>query len=139
MMPERPTVIAAAGAAALLAAAAEIISAPVAVRVLLGIPLVLILPGYVAMCAVLPGREISRVEGMLATLGASLAISTSASVLLAALPIGLSRASAAATLGVVTAAVAIYAWRRTRRFIEDGIDDTTHDAPDSSRSTRRSW
>jgi uncharacterized membrane protein len=120
MIPERPTVIATAGAVALLAAATEIISVPVAVRIVLGIPLVLILPGYVTMCAVLPGNEISRAEGVLATLGASLAISTCASVLLAAIPIGLSRGSVAATLGVVTAAVAIYAWRRTRRFIENG-------------------
>lgn len=118
MRPERSTVIVTSGAVALLAAAAEIINAPEAVRVVLGIPLVLILPGYVTMCAVLPGREISRAEGVLATLGASLAISTCASVLLAAMPIGLSRSSAAVTLGVGTAAVAIYAWDRARRFTE---------------------
>jgi uncharacterized membrane protein len=128
MMPERPTVIAAAGAVALLAAAAEIIDAPVAVRVVLGIPLVLILPGYLTLCAALPRREISRVEGTLATLGASLAISTCVSVLLAAIPIGLSRGSAAATLGVITVAVAICAWRRTRRFVEDERDEYAYHA-----------
>ena len=119
-MPKRSTVIAAAGGVALLAAAAEIIDAPVAVRVVLGIPLVLLLPGYVTVCAVLPEKEISRIESMLAVLGTSLAISTCASVILAALPIGLSRGSATATLGVVTAAVAGYAWRRTSRYTEDG-------------------
>jgi uncharacterized membrane protein len=122
MRLERPTVIALAGVVALLAAVVEVTSVPQAVRIVLGVPLVLILPGYVTMCAVLPVREISRAESMLAILGASIAISTCASVLLAAVPIGLSRGSTATTLGVGTAAVATYAWRRAHRFIEEPSD-----------------
>src|ERR1700753_1707010 len=106
MMPQRLTVIVGTGVIALLAAVAEVIAAPQAVRVVLGIPLVLFLPGFAAVCAVLPGRELSWGERLLAALGTSLAISICVSMLLAATPIGLSKGSAAAVLGVGTAAVA---------------------------------
>jgi uncharacterized membrane protein len=123
MKPERPTtMIVVSGLMALLAAAAEAVGAPQVVRVVLGIPLVFVLPGYVAMCAVLPGRELSWSERMLATVGASLAVTTCVSVLLAALPVGLSRGSAAITLGVGTAALAMYAWRRASSFTEERDD-----------------
>jgi|SRR5271157_4231102 len=128
---------------ALLAAIAEGIGAPQAVRIVLGIPLVLFLPGFAAVCAVLPGQELSWGERMLASLGASVAISVCVSVLLAATPIGLSRGSAAAVLGIGTVALALYARVRTRRSLEEqgeprrppdtraaervGIDDGTTD------------
>jgi len=118
MRPDRLTMILGTGAAALLGAIAEVIGVPQVVRVVLGIPLVLVFPGFVAVCAVLPGRELSRGERMLASLGASVAITLCVSVLLAATPIGLSRGSAAAVLGIGTAALALYAWVRTRRFVE---------------------
>lgn len=114
MRHKRRAAIIGTGIAALLAAVAEIIGAPQAARVVLGLPLVLLLPGFAAVCAVLPGRELSRGELVLASLGSSLAITTCISVLLAATPIGLSTRSAAAILGVGTAAVAGYAWRRSR-------------------------
>jgi uncharacterized membrane protein len=122
MMPQRLTVIIGTGVVALLAAIAELIGAPQAVRVVLGIPLVLVLPGFAAVCAVLPGRELSSGERALATLGISLAISICISTLLAATPIGLSKGSAATVLGVGTAAVALCAWMRTRRFLEEQAD-----------------
>jgi uncharacterized membrane protein len=123
------TTILAAGAAALLAGLAEAVGAPEVVRVVLGVPLVLVLPGFAAVSALLPGRELSLAEHMLASLGASVAISICVSVLLAATPIGLSKGSAAAVLSVGTAAAALYAWARTRRFLEE---------QDDSERTRRS-
>jgi uncharacterized membrane protein len=115
MRPGRPTVILGTGILALLAAIVERIGAPQAMRIVLGIPLVLVLPGFAAVCAVLPGPELSFGERMLASLGASVAITLCVSVLLAATPIGLSRGSAATVLGIGTAALALYAWVRTRR------------------------
>jgi uncharacterized membrane protein len=103
---------------ALLAAIAEGF-APQPVRVVLGVLLVLALPGYAAVCALIPEREFSRGELMLASLGASVAISVCVSILLAATPIGLSKGSAAAVLGVGTAALAGYAWMRARRALEE--------------------
>jgi uncharacterized membrane protein len=116
---DRLNALAGTGVIALLGAIAEGIGAPQAVRVVLGILLVLALPGYAAVCALIPERELSRGELMLASLGASVAISLCVSILLAATPIGLSKGSAAAVLGVGTAAVALYAWVRTRRLLEE--------------------
>lgn len=118
MRLDRLNAIAGTCVVALLAAVAEAIGAPQGVRVVLGIPLVLALPGFAAVCAVIPERELSWGEFMLASLGASVAISLCVSILLAATPIGLSKGSAAAVLGVGTAAVAGYAWVRTRRLLE---------------------
>jgi uncharacterized membrane protein len=122
MRPGRLTAILGTGAVALLAAIAEVIGAPQAVRIVLGIPLVLVLPGFAAVCAVLPGRELSRGELMLASLGASVAITLCVSVLLAATPIGLSRGSAAAVLGIGTVALALYAWVRAQRSLAEQVE-----------------
>jgi uncharacterized membrane protein len=103
-------------AVAVLAVVAEVIRAPEAVRVVLGVPLVLVLPGFAAVCAVIPGRDLSRGESVLATLGASMAISICVATLLAATPIGLSTGSAAVVLGLGTAAASLYARRRIRQF-----------------------
>lgn len=119
MRPGRLAVIAAAGGVALLAAAAEAAGAPQVVRVVLGLPLALLLPGFAATCAVLPGREFSWGELLLASLGGSLAVTICVSMLLAATPVGLSQGSAAAVLGVGTAALAGYAWNRTRVLLEE--------------------
>jgi uncharacterized membrane protein len=107
------------GALALLAALAEAASAPLPVRVVLGLPLVLLLPGFATVSALLPERELSWGERVLASLGASVVISICVSVLLAASPIGFSRGSAAAVLGVGTAGTAFWAWARTRRIDEE--------------------
>jgi uncharacterized membrane protein len=117
MRPRILAVILAVGILSLLAGAAEIIGAPQAVRVVLGVPLVLIFPGFAAVYAVIPGRELSIAERATAILGMSLAISICISVLLAATPIGLSKGSAAATLGVGTAALSLYARARAQSFL----------------------
>lgn len=122
MRRERLATIVGAGVMALLAAMAEAIGAPQVVRVVLGLPLALVLPGFAAVCAVLPGWELSWGERALASLGASVGITVCVSVLLAATPIGLSKGSAAAVLGVGTAAVALYAWMRTRQFFDEQDD-----------------
>jgi uncharacterized membrane protein len=119
MRLDRLNAIAATGVVALLAAIAEGIGAPQGVRVVLGILLVLALPGFAAVCALIPGRELSRGELMVASLGASVAISLCVSISLAATPVGLSKGSAAAVLGVGTAALALGAWVRTRRLREE--------------------
>ena len=91
------------------------VAAPQALRIGLGVAMVFVLPGFAAVCAVLPRRELSLGECLLASLGISLAISVCMSVLLAATPIGLTRNSLAAVLGGGTIIVSIYAWRRTPR------------------------
>lgn len=110
--------IAGAGALALLTAVAEGISAPQPVLVVLSVLLVFILPGYATVCAVLPSRELSWGERLLASLATSLAITTGIAVLLAASPIGLSKGSAAVTMGLGTTAMSLCAWVRTQRLLE---------------------
>lgn len=98
---------------AALTAAVASLAVPQAVRITLGLPMVVLLPGFAVVCAVLPDGQLSRGERLLASLGISLAIATCTAVLLAATPIGLSRGSFAAVLGGGTAMVCIYAWFRT--------------------------
>jgi DNA helicase-2/ATP-dependent DNA helicase PcrA len=99
---------------ALLTVATAGTAVPQPVRVVLGVPLVFLLSGFAVVCAVLPGQQLSRGERLLASLGASLAMTTCVAVLLAATPIGLSRTSFAGALGGITVAVSVYAWFRTR-------------------------
>ena len=61
------------------------------------------MPGFALVCAVLPDRQLSRGERLLASVGMSLAITVCAAVALAAAPVGLSRQSIAVALGVVHA------------------------------------
>ena len=91
------------------------VAAPQALRIGLGVAMVFVVPGFATVCAVVPRREFSLGECLLASLGISLAISVCMSVLLAATPIGLTRNSLAAVLGGGTVIVSIYAWRRTTR------------------------
>lgn len=117
MKPDRLSALVGTCAIALLAVVAEVIHAPEAVRVVLGVPLALVLPGFAAVCAVLPGHDLSRGEIALATLGASMAISICVATLLAATPIGLSTGSAAVVLGLGTATASLYARRRIRQSL----------------------
>jgi uncharacterized membrane protein len=80
---------------------------------MLGLLMVFVLPGYALACAALPQHQ-SPVERLLATVGLSLAITTCTAVLLAALPVGLSRESFAVVLGGLTIALSICAAFRTR-------------------------
>jgi uncharacterized membrane protein len=78
----------------------------------LGLLMVFVLPGFALACAAVP-RYQSPVERLLATVGLSLAITTCTAVLLAALPVGLSRESLAVVLGGLTIALSIGAAFRT--------------------------
>jgi uncharacterized membrane protein len=107
--------IAGTGVLAVLAIVAEEITSLTPARIVFGLLLVLALPGFAAVCWVLPDQEMSPGERLLASVGASLAISTCVAVLLAAVPIGLSKGSAVVTLGLGTATASICAWWRTSR------------------------
>jgi uncharacterized membrane protein len=90
------------------------VPAPQALRIALGVPMVLVVPGFAAVCAVLCRRSLSLEECLLASLGISLALAVCVCVLLAATPIGLTRSSAAAVLGGGTVILSAFGWRRTR-------------------------
>jgi uncharacterized membrane protein len=83
-------------------------------RVTFGILIVFFLPGFAATWAVLDTRRLSLTDRLLASLGISLAATVCAAVLLAALPIGLTRGSLSIALGGITVIVAVYALFRTR-------------------------
>lgn len=101
-----------AGAAGMLAAVPGI---PVPVKVVLGVPLVLFLPGFAVVRAALPSWSPVRPETLLAALGASLAMSVCVATALAA-TVGLSGPAFALTLGAVTIAAAVSAhFKRTGR------------------------
>ncbi len=97
-----------------LAVATANVAAPQAVRIALGVLIVFILPGFAVVSAVLPERQLSGGECLLASVGVSLAIATCAAVILGATPIGLSRESFAVLLGSITVALSLYAGFRTR-------------------------
>lgn len=140
MKADRLTALLATGITALIAAIAIGMGAPQVVRVLLGVPLVLVLPGFATVCALLPVRDLSRVEVALASLGASVGITVGVSTLLAATPIGLSTRSAAVVFGVGTAGLALYAWRRTRGFLDGQEPSARGEAwsrPDDRRTPDR--
>ena len=81
---------------------------PQPMQIALGVLMVLILPGSAVVCAVLPERHLSYGEGVLASVGLSLAMATTATVLLGATPIGL-WGSLAVVLGGITIILSTYA------------------------------
>ena len=85
---------------------------PEVFRMILGLLLVFVLPGYALECAAVPQHS-SSVERLLATAGLSLAVAICTAVLLAALPVGLSRESLALTLGGLTIVLSVCAAFRT--------------------------
>lgn len=91
-------------------------------RIMFGLLLVCALPGFATVCALLPASELSLGERILASVGASLAITVCVAVLLAVSPIGLSKNSAAVTLGLGTAAMSVWALRRTYHEKPNGQD-----------------
>ena len=119
MTGRRDTAIVIAGSLGCLAIAAANLDVPGPVRVLLGVPLLFVLPGFSLVSAVTPGEELSGGERLVASLGASMAITACSAVLLGA-TIGLSARSAAALLGCVTIAASACAWRRTSRPARGG-------------------
>jgi uncharacterized membrane protein len=85
---------------------------PSLVRIPLGLFMVFGGPGFALICAVFRERQFSRGELLLASVGASIAITICAAVFLAAIPIGLSRLSLAIALGGCTLILSASAiWR----------------------------
>ena len=85
--------------AALTVATAYVDVVPQFVRIVFGLLIVFVVPGFAAVCAVLPKSQLACEEHLIAILGISLAMATCAAMLLAAAPIGLSRESFAVALG----------------------------------------
>jgi len=83
-------------------------------RIGLGILMVFFLPGFAAVSAVLPARPLRGADCLLASLGISLAATVCTAVLVAALPIGLTRSSLSIALGAATIIASVYALLRTR-------------------------
>ena len=83
-------------------------------RIGLGILTVFFLPGFAVISAVFPARQLPRTDRLLASLGISLAATVCTAVLLAALPIGLTRDSLSIALGGGTVIVAAYALFQAR-------------------------
>jgi hypothetical protein len=92
------------------------------VRIALGLPLTLVLPGLTLLWAAVPSLNLSRVERVVAMVGISVACDICCGLLLGGTPIGLSTASVALTLGGATAATAVLAAFRTVRAGEVWVD-----------------
>lgn len=125
MKSGRLKTIAVTGILAVLAVAAEYVPLLHVSRIAFGLLLVFALPGYATVCALLPESEMSRGERLLASLGASLAITTCVAVLLAAAPVELSKNSATVALGIGTAAISAWAWGRTVSIDDEAIRHRT--------------
>lgn len=91
----------------------NIATIPVA-RIVLGLLFLFFVPGFALVSAVLPGRVSSFGEELLADVGASVAVSTTATVALAAAPVGLSRLSILITLEICTLIFSVVAVLRAR-------------------------
>jgi uncharacterized membrane protein len=98
---------------AILTVATADFAVPQIVRIVLGVLIVFIVPGFALVCAVLPDRQFALGERLLASVGMSLAMATTLAVLLGATPIGLSRLSLAVVLGGCTLTLSTYAACRT--------------------------
>lgn len=99
--------------AAVSVATAFVEGAPEWLQAVSGLTMVFLAPGLALVSAVqFAERSLSPSERLLASVAASLAIVTCASVALAALPVGLSQASLATVLGAGTIALSAYASRR---------------------------
>lgn len=105
------------------------VATPQAVRIALGVLIVFILPGFAAVCAVLPAPQLPPGERLLASLGISLAIAICTAMLLGATPIGLSRESFAVALGGSTIGLSVVAgfrlrpWHDRRRSRESASEE----------------
>ena len=115
-MSRRPhSILAGACLIAALVLVTAYVDVPQPLRIVPGLLIVFILPGYAAICTVLPGGQLAFEERVVASVGISLAMSTCAAVLLAAVPIGLSRESFAVVLGGCTLLLSLCAVIRALR------------------------
>lgn len=92
-----------------------------ALRTLVALPLVLIVPGYALQAALFPARVLSRVERGLFSAGLSVAITMVGGVLLNWSPWGLQATGWALLLGAVTLFASVIAWVRRPRHDGGGV------------------
>lgn len=118
MKGERMLLLAGTCLAAGLTIVADSFALPQVVRIALGVPMVLLLPGFALVHALVPAAQLSRSELLPASVGASLAMTACACVLLGATPVGLSRESLALLLGGGTMALSVVAGVREHRLIQ---------------------
>jgi uncharacterized membrane protein len=97
------------------------------VRVVLGLLLVFVAPGFALVSAVISKSQFSYGECALASLGTSLAISTISAVALAASPAGVTRLSLSIVLGCCTVVLSLVAV--VRSLIHNYPRWTNEDAP----------
>ncbi len=100
--------------AAALTTAAPFLPAGQVLRIGLGVLIVFWLPGFAVVSAVFPTRPLSRTDRLVASLGISLVATVGTAVLLAALPIGLTRDSLSIALGGGTVIVSACALLQAR-------------------------
>jgi uncharacterized membrane protein len=110
--------------AAALTTAAPFLPAGQVPRIGLGALIVFLLPGFAVVSAVFPARPLSLTDRLVASLGISLAATACTAVLLAALPVGLTRDSLSIALGggtaIVSACALLQARSRTARQEDPG-------------------
>ncbi len=82
------------------------------VRAALGISLVLFVPGYALLAALVPGYELRVLERALFVIGSSIALAVSGGVLLNATPWGLNANTWAWLLSSITLGASAVAWKR---------------------------
>jgi uncharacterized membrane protein len=114
MVPRTLRAISATAVCALMAMAIEYVAVPQAARIIPGVLMVFFLPGFATVRAVLPARDMSSGERLLASLGVSMVITVCASVLLGA-TVGLSQRSVAVALVGLTLVACFFALLRERR------------------------
>ena len=97
---------------AALVVVSGIVEVPQVLKIPLGITIVFVLPGFVALSGAGQDSKLSWSEYALASLGISVATATCVAVLLGITPIGLDRSSFAIALGGITAVGSIIALGR---------------------------
>jgi hypothetical protein len=108
--------LALAAAVATAAVVAVLMGAPPFVRVVLTLPLVFFIPGYVLLHALLPASSLATVERLAIAVGASIAITILAGLLLGWAPVPLGSLSWSVTLGTISVIGAAVCWVRRRRL-----------------------
>jgi Protein of unknown function (DUF1616)/Glycosyltransferase Family 4 len=129
MMRRRMPTLTCAFVIGLLSAVTAENSTPSLLRLLLGLAMIFLMPGYATVAAALPGRDPGAGSRLLASLGVSLVISTCTAVGLAAAPIGLSKGSLAIALGAATCVLSVFAVLRAHRFDMGDRSAVSRDLP----------
>jgi hypothetical protein len=99
---------------ALIAFVAVLLNLDAIVRVILALPLVLFAPGYVLHEALFARAARPRLDQLVISLGASIAIAILTGLFLAAVGVALEPVSWTVALGLITVGGAVIAWRRRR-------------------------